>query len=149
MDDVQFGNLIDSAVAEIPEEFLEQIENVSIVISDYPSRLQMSRFSLRGRGVMLLGLYEGVPKIARRSYGIGGQLPDKITLFKLPILSVARGFNDLKEIVKNTVWHEIAHHFGLDESAVRAAERERIERQSSVSFTGDKRSFPPELFPKD
>jgi predicted Zn-dependent protease with MMP-like domain len=130
MDDQEFGKLIDKAVNEIPEEFLKQIENVSIVIEDYPTRFQLEKIQAIGRGFMLLGLYEGVPKTKRGRYGIGGTLPDKITIFKMPMISIAKSYNDLVKIVKNTVWHEIAHHFGMDEKAVREAERKRIERLS-------------------
>ena len=129
MDDQEFGKLIEKAVKNIPEEFLKQIENVSIVIEDYPSRMQLDRLNPGGGGT-LLGLYEGVPKTKRRSYGIGGVLPDKITIFKMPMLTLSRSLDDLIEIVKNTVWHEIAHHFGMDESAVRRAEKKRVERLS-------------------
>ena len=129
MDDQEFGKLIEKAVKNIPEEFLKQIENVSIVIEDSPSRKQLDRLNPGGGG-MLLGLYEGVPKTKRRGYGIGGTLPDKITIFKMPMLTLSRSYDDLIEIVKNTVWHEMAHHFGMDESAVRRAERKRVERLS-------------------
>ena len=122
MRDEEFEKIINEAIESLPAEFLSKLENVSIVIQDYPKAVS--------RGYMLLGLYEGIPKTRRGHYGIGATLPDKITIFKYPMLSIARSFSDLKEIVKNTVWHEIAHHFGMDESAVRQAEKARIERLS-------------------
>ena len=73
---------------------------------------------------MLLGLYEGVPQTRRGRYGIGGHLPDKITIFKIPIERIARSKVHLIQIVVNTVRHEIAHHFGMDEHRVRDAEHE-------------------------
>lgn len=128
MDNDEFEKLIEEAIATIPKEFLEKLENVSIFVVDFPTRHQVMKLRVRGRGGLLLGLYEGVPQTRRRYYGVGGTLPDKITIFKLPILSIARTRDDLKEIVKNTVWHEIAHHFGMDEREVAEAERKRRER---------------------
>lgn len=121
MTDGEFEKIINEAIDTIPPEFLNKLENVSIVIEDYPTR-----------GNMLLGLYEGIPKTRRGHYGVGPTIPDKITIFKYPMLSIARSLTDLKEIVKNTVWHEIAHHFGMDETQVRNAERKRIERVSTL-----------------
>ena len=72
---------------------------------------------------ILFGLYEGVPQIKRGVYY--SALPDKITIFKNSIEQYARTPDEIKEIVKNTVWHEIAHHFGLDENEVRRIERRR------------------------
>jgi len=134
MTDNEFGKLIDEAVTSIPAEFLEKLENVSLVIADFPTQFQMRRLHAQGRGGLLLGLYEGVPQTRRGHYGVGGTLPDKITIFKYPILSIARSVEDVKEIVKNTVWHEIAHHFGMDESRVRKAERKRVERLAGENF---------------
>ena len=134
MTDDEFGKLIDKAVSKIPKEFLDKLDNVSIVIEDYPSPGQLMKLRMRRRGLLLLGLYEGVPQTKRRHYGIGGQLPDKITIFKQPLLSIAKSYEDLKEIVGNTVWHEIAHHFGMNETAVRKAERKRIERLARSNF---------------
>jgi len=115
----QFEKLVDKALEEIPEELLELLENVTIVVENFPTRLQLHKiFKDRGRG-MLLGLYEGVPQTKRGRYGYGGQIPDKITIFRIPILSLARSEEHLKQVVKNTVEHEIAHHFGMDEKLVR------------------------------
>ena len=72
---------------------------------------------------MLFGLYEGIPQIKREQYG--QVLSDKITIFKNPIERVFRNPEDIKKAVKNTVWHEIAHHFGMDEKQVRQAEQKR------------------------
>jgi len=79
---------------------------------------------LRVRGSLIIfGLYEGVPQTKRGNYG--QVLPDKITIFQKPIEEFAHSEEEIKEIVKNTVWHEIAHHFGMDEKRVRAAEKAR------------------------
>lgn len=126
MDDKEFLQLVKKAIKTVPEEFLEKLENVEILISDMPNPYQLRKLRARGeQGFFLLGLYEGVPQTKRIYYGVGGNLPDKITIFKLPILSLAKTKEDLKEIVRNTVKHEIAHHFGMDERMVRKAEEAR------------------------
>jgi len=115
----KFEKLVMEGVRAIPEKFLEKLDNVDIVIEDEPTPYQLRKLRARG-GLILFGLYEGVPQTKRWRYG--QVLPDKITIFKKPIERVARSESEIKEIVKNTVWHEIAHHFGIDEKRVREAE---------------------------
>jgi predicted Zn-dependent protease with MMP-like domain len=122
IDDLTFERLVREGIAAIPEKFLERIENVAIVIEEYPSPEQL-RNSRTGKGYILFGLYEGVPKTKR--WGYGQVLPDKITIFKNPILSVSSSEEQLREIVRDTVWHEIGHYFGMDEVQVREAEKRR------------------------
>lgn len=126
MDDAQFEQLINEGVEKIPKEFLDKIDNVAIVVGDEPTFFQRQKLNLR-HGMSLFGLYEGVSQ-ARRGGNYSGALPDKITIFKNPMLRYARSLDDLREIVKHTVWHEIAHHFGMNEQEVRHAESERRNR---------------------
>ena len=98
---------------------MEKLDNVDIVIEDEPTPYQLRKLSARG-GFLIFGLYEGVPQTKRWHYG--QVLPDKITIFQKPIERVAHSEEEIKEIVKNTVWHEIAHHFGMDERRIREAE---------------------------
>jgi predicted Zn-dependent protease with MMP-like domain len=123
MDDEAFQILVDEAISTIPEEFVSKLENVSVVIADFPSKHQLEKVRTKQNVGTLLGLYEGIPQTKRGRYGVGMTLPDKITIFKVPILSIARDPNHLKEIVRNVVIHEIAHHFGMDERSVRDAEK--------------------------
>lgn len=127
----KFETLVEEAIEEIPEEFLEKMENVSIVVEDWPRRDQLSRIWKKGQHGMLLGLYEGIPQTRRGRYGVGGHLPDKITIFRIPILRISRSEEHLKQIVKGTVIHEIAHHFGMDEHQVRHAEYHRGKKRTS------------------
>jgi len=126
--DEEFEKLVDEAIASIPKEFLKKLDNVSIFIEDLPSADQLWKLKMRPGSSFLFGLYEGVPQTKRRYYGVGATMPDKITIFKNPLMAVARSAEDLKLMVKNTVWHEIAHHFGMDEHRVRKAEAKRRER---------------------
>ncbi len=115
----EFEKLVEGGIKAIPKRFLEKLNNVDIVIEDEPTPYQLNKLRAR-RGAFILGLYEGVPQTKRWHYG--QVLPDKITIFKKPIERVASSDEEVKEIVKNTVWHEIAHHFGLDERKIREVE---------------------------
>lgn len=126
MDETMFERLVAEGIDAIPEKFLRLLNNVAIVVEDEPTPEQRKKLRLRGDHT-LLGLYEGVPQTVR-----GGQyywvLPDKITIFRHPILEYARDSSEVRKIVRDTVWHEIAHHFGMDEHTVRAKERRRRAR---------------------
>lgn len=119
MQDKDFQKLINQALESVPKVFLHKLENVSIVIADWPSKSQLASVSERGQKGILLGLYEGVPQTRRGRYGIGATLPDKITIFKVPILMISGSFSQVSENIRETVIHEIAHHFGMSEAAIR------------------------------
>lgn len=123
MSDDEFEQLVAEGIDAIPERFLKQLENVAIVIADAPSDEQLRHNGITD-GTTLLGLYEGIPLTARGDlYGVGIVLPDKITIFKLPILEEANGDQAaVRTIVTETVWHEIAHYFGYDDEEIEARE---------------------------
>lgn len=118
----EFEQAVRQGIAAIPKKFLKQLDNVEIVIEDEPTPEQLTKLRI-GRGSVLLGLYEGVPRTQRWHYSL--VLPDKITIFQRPIEAMSQGVSDIKRIVRDTVWHEIAHHFGVDEKGVRALEIKR------------------------
>jgi predicted Zn-dependent protease with MMP-like domain len=122
MDKDKFEKLVWEGIEAIPKKFLEKLDNVDIVIEDEPNEEQMRKLNLR-QGAKLFGLYQGIPQTKRRNYAWA--LPDKITIFQKPIEEVCFTDEQIKQRVKNTVWHEIAHHFGLDEERVREAEKRR------------------------
>src|SRR5579872_5194723 len=103
------------------------MDNVAVTVALEPSRAQLARASV-GPGGTLLGLYEGRP-LTRRSVFESWAMPDRITIFQGPHERMARSPEHLLELVSATVWHEIAHYFGMDERQVRAAERTRRYRQ--------------------
>lgn len=123
MNDTDFERLVAEGIDAIPERFLKQLENVAIVIADEPSDEQLRHNGITD-GSTLLGLYEGIPLTERGDlYGVGIVLPDKITIFKLPILEEAQGDEmEIRKIVTETVWHEIAHYFGYDDEEIEARE---------------------------
>ena len=122
-----FEELVKEGISAIPEKFLRKLDNVAIVIEDEPTPAKKNKLNIHS-GWTLLGLYEGVPK-AKRGANYNAVLPDKITIFQKPIIEEALSEKDLKEIVKNTVWHEIAHHFGMSEAQARQAEIKRRKRR--------------------
>ena len=121
MTNEDFEKLVGEGIDSIDEKFLKKLNNVEIVIEDDPSPEQIHKLNLRG--ALLFGLYEGIPQTKREQYG--QVLPDKITIFKNPIEQIYKNPEDIKKAVKNTVWHEIAHHFGMNEHQVRKAEQKR------------------------
>ena len=122
MEKEKFEELVKQGIEAIPKRFLEKMNNVEIVIDNEPTEEQMEKLKLR-KDAKLFGLYEGIPQTKRGFYA--GVLPDKITIFQKPIEETCSNDEQIKERVKKTVWHEIAHHFGMDEERVRRAEKKR------------------------
>lgn len=110
--DEQFDALITRAMDELPQEYITGLQNVAIVMADEPSEEQKTKMKLRENAI-LLGLYEGIP-LTQRGAGYTFVLPDKITLFKHSILRVVNSEDELFEQIKRTLWHEIAHYYGLN-----------------------------------
>jgi len=113
--DEQFDQLITDAMNELPQEYITGLNNVVIVQADEPTPEQVIKMKLDNQHV-LLGLYEGVP-LTERSGGMT-MLPDKITLFKHSIVRVVDNEIQLREQIKRTLWHEIAHYYGLNHSHI-------------------------------
>lgn len=116
----EFEKIVEEGIKAIPEKFLRKLSNVTIIIEDEPTPVQKKKLNIRPNWT-LFGLYEGVPQLERGA-NYTAVLPDRITIFQKPIEAAAGDEKDIKEIVKNTVWHEIAHHFGMSEARVRQAE---------------------------
>lgn len=114
--DDQFDQLISRAMDELPQEYIKGLENVVIVQADDPTPEQLQKMKI-DHNHLLLGLYEGIP-LTQRGSGFSGMLPDKITMFKNPILAVVNDDHDLFEQIKRTLWHEIAHYYGLNHSHI-------------------------------
>jgi predicted Zn-dependent protease with MMP-like domain len=126
MQPADFDKIVEQAYARIPGRFRKRMQNIAIIVEAEPSLRQL-RSARVPRGDTLLGLYEGRPLIYR-SVSEPFAMPDRITIFQGPIERMARNAADLERIVTDTLWHEIAHYFGLDERQVRAAERRRARR---------------------
>ncbi len=103
VDPVRFEQLVADALDGIPAELAERMENVAVFVEDRP----------RQRG--LLGLYQGVPLTERDSGYSGMVMPDRITIYRLPICEISRSEQEVVDQVRITVVHEVAHHFGIDD----------------------------------
>lgn len=117
--DEEFGLLVQLSIDKLSET-IEEAKNVVIVVEDDPTPEQRVRLHLHNNQT-LFGLYEGVP-LAARNGNINSYLPDKITIFKNPICASVNTVRDLQEQIHNTVWHEFAHHFGLNHNQIQNLE---------------------------
>ena len=119
----EFEKLAVEAWEAIPEEVRQHFSNVTIFIQDEPTEDDLDVGGVWPDHT-LLGLYTGVP-ISKRGFGYGMVLPDRVLLFQGPIERAARRKSDIPQVVYDTLWHELAHHLGMDEKEVRDAERRR------------------------
>lgn len=120
--DEEFDQLIQRALGELPGDYVKNLDNVAITYADDPSPEQLARNHV-GPHSLLLGLYEGTPQTSRYAASYTGVLPDKITIFKNPIRYVTHDDESFFEQIKRTVWHEIAHHYGLEHKHIDVLER--------------------------
>lgn len=122
----EFEELVAEGFERLPEWVRKKINNVAILVEDDPSQEDREAEGLADNET-LLGLYKGIPLSARgENYGVGMTLPDTITLFQLPIEdAAAEEGKDVRDVVAETIWHEFAHHFGIDEHEVRERESKR------------------------
>lgn len=132
---MDFDRIVSDAWASMPGKFKAQVENVAVLIEDEPSET-IRREEQLGEGETLLGLYHGINRLERgQEYGVGGTLPDTITLYKLPLLEEAEELlierpelgtleGALKEAVRETLWHELGHYFGLSDPEIHVREDE-------------------------
>jgi predicted Zn-dependent protease with MMP-like domain len=102
MTNEEFEQTVRQTIKSLPKEFLDQLDNVEIFIEDTPPH-----------NAPLLGLYNGVPKTVRLGHFA---YPDKITIFKEPLLKISKNDDEAKENIRDTVLHEIGHHFGLSDA---------------------------------
>ena len=116
---VEFEEKVSGVLARLPKKFKDQLDNVQVVVSAWPSGEELARIHGRKHS-LLYGLYWGVPKTKRSIYST---LPDKITIYAGPILYSSRTLDHAKKLIKSTVLHEIGHHFGMSEEEIRRAER--------------------------
>ena len=118
----EFEEAVVSALKRLPRFFKKKMKNVDVIVEDKASRELLSEVGLRSP-FELLGLYQGIP-INRRGFYYGNVLPDKITLFQMPIESMCKTKEEIEEKVKEVVIHEVGHYFGLDDKRLRELEGE-------------------------
>ena len=116
--DEEFEAAVQDALDSIPDEFLDELENVAIVVADEPEMDDYEGDGLFTEEGELLGLYDGIALTERDSGYGAGDCPDTITIFKGPHERLSGGKAEILEEVRRTVVHEIAHYFGMDEDQV-------------------------------
>lgn len=117
--DEEFDQIISDALDSLPKKYTSRLENIVIMYEDVPSQEQREKLQLACNQT-LYGLYEGVPLPARG--GVKPIFPDKITIFKVPLSRASKDLAELKENVHHTLWHEMAHYFGLDHKRIHELE---------------------------
>lgn len=127
MEREKFEILVGRAIESLPAEFQRRLENVDVVVEEWPTATQMRQARIRNP-MRLLGLYQGVPR-TRRGQGYGLVLPDKISIFQRPIEAQCRFDHEIEARVGEVVRHEIAHHLGLDDETLRRIEGEKRGRK--------------------
>jgi len=108
-----FERLVASALDDLPEPFASRLENVQLTVADEPSPDELLRARVRP-GHTLFGLYQGIPQ-TQRNAGYNWVLPDKITIYRGPLLRASNNADDVRQQVRRVVIHEIAHHFGISD----------------------------------
>lgn len=118
----QFEKIVGEALDNLPDKFKKRLHNVAVIVADFPTDEQLGKVNKNGKH-SLLGLYEGY--IQSRRLNFGPVLPDKITIFRIPLMQSCDNIVDCQKAIENTVKHEIAHHFGSDERGAQKAARRR------------------------
>jgi predicted Zn-dependent protease with MMP-like domain len=106
----RFEQLVSDALDSLPPELGELMDNVAVLVEEWPPSEQLD-----GSDGTLLGLYEGIALTSRSPLSYSGVMPDRITIFQGPISEHAHDEQELVELVRTTVIHEVAHHFGISD----------------------------------
>lgn len=126
----KFEQIVIDEIAKVPEQFQHKIKNVVFIVEDEVPALERYENHL-SQERELLGLYKGIPLIARGdNYGVGMTLPDVITIYQGPTERIANGeIIRIREIVRETVFHEVAHYLGMNEGEVSTWEAKQGQHQ--------------------
>jgi predicted Zn-dependent protease with MMP-like domain len=121
MDRQEFEAIVEEIFEQLPQRFHDAIENVAIVVEDYPNGETVNKLHLRSK-YDLLGLYQGIPLTVRTtSYGMNAVIPDRISLYQKNIESHCSNDKELRAKIYEVLIHEIGHYFGMNEEEIRAA----------------------------
>lgn len=113
MDRADFETVVAETIESLPDEIRDRLDNVEVVVEEWPDALTLRQARLRNPG-SLLGFYHGIPQTARTAH-YNMVLPDKISIYRQPILRRCRGWQEVRELTASVVRHEIAHHFGISD----------------------------------
>ena len=120
MDKERFTALVEDALRAIPRRFQEAMKNVAVVVEDEPSQELLDDLDMEPDDT-LFGLYHGTP-LTQRDSNYGNTLPDRISIYQLPIEDACEDEEDIRQCVAETVIHEFGHYFGLSEEEIEAIE---------------------------
>lgn len=121
----RFEKIAQEAFDSLPDIFTEKVDNVRIVVEDYPSDEDLERVG--GRRDSLLGLYHGVPLPQRGTwYGAVPVVPDTITLYQKNIEAACRDEDEIERRIVEVLFHELGHYFGMNERQIRQAMRKYL-----------------------
>jgi predicted Zn-dependent protease with MMP-like domain len=126
MEPKRFHQLVLRALRDLPAAFRRKMENVEILVEDWPPTERRGRRGGGRRTGSLLGLYHGYP-LKERGPWYGNVLPDQITIYQGPIERICRDEREIEERVREVVLHEVGHYFGLEEEELRAIEEGQTE----------------------
>jgi predicted Zn-dependent protease with MMP-like domain len=112
-----FEQFVAEALDTLPEFFQQKMENVQVVVEDWPDPETMRRAGIEHPS-QLLGFYHGVPR-TKRTHNYGLVLPDKISIYRQPIMMRCRNWEEVLRMVHHVLRHEVAHHFGIDDERLR------------------------------
>jgi predicted Zn-dependent protease with MMP-like domain len=134
MDRSAFEKLVEKALERLPKKFKKKLQNIMIEIEDRPLQEVLDDMGIESG--TLFGLYQGVP-LTEREWNFGNVLPDRIIIYQEPIEQAASSFEEIEEIVLDTVVHEIGHYFGFGDHELYEIEDEKVKKREGG--TGGKR----------
>ena len=123
MERERFEELVRQALATVPDEIAQRIDNVDVEVQDWPSSRQLTSARVP-QGQTLLGLYQGIP-LTKRNSGYNLVPPDRITIFQGPIERIVQNDSELVDRVREVVVHEVAHHFGISDARLSEIDAQR------------------------
>ncbi len=126
MDRPAFEKLVQNSLRRLPRRFKQKMENIAIEIEDHPSPALLRDMGIESG--TLFGLYQGVP-LTEREWNYGNVLPDRIVIYQRPIEAAASSSEEIEEIVRDTVMHEIGHYFGFSDSELDEMEDEKRKKK--------------------
>ena len=115
-----FSRLVEEALEDIPPRFRDAMRNVAVVVEDEPPPHVLEEMEI-DPGDSLFGLYQGTP-LTERGWGYGNTLPDRISIYQLPIVEACADEDEIRDCVAETVIHEFGHYFGLSEEEIEEIE---------------------------
>jgi len=123
-----FEQLVERSLKRLPKKFLDALENIAIEVEDEPPQDVLDDMGIEDG--TLYGLYQGVP-LTEREWNYGNVLPDRITIYRGPIERDTRNDEEIEEVVRDTVVHEIGHYFGFDDATLYSIEDDKVKKKNN------------------